>query len=121
MENHAINHPAQFPVTLADLETALNNIANPEDATRRRNFLDALSGSDDWFTRNSLAQHIGLQPGQISSEFGWLTRILRQVNGGDFTWQDYVEWNEAGHYRLPADHREVIMEYLVLQPQFSES
>ena len=112
MENHAINLLAQIPVSQADLATALDNIANPEDATRRRDFLDALSGSDDWFTHDLLAQQIGLQPGQISSEFGWLTRILRQVNGGEFTWSDYVEWNQAGHYRLPADLREAIREYL---------
>ena len=112
MENHAINLRAQNPVSQADLATALENIANPEDATRRRNFLCALSGSDDWFTHDLLAQRIGLQPGQISSEFGWLTRILRQVNGGEFTWRNYVEWNRARHYRLPADLREVIREFL---------
>ena len=112
MENHAIILWAQNPVSQADLETALDNIANPIDATRRRVFLEALSGSDEWFTHDLLAQRIALQPGQISSEFGWLTRILRQVNGGEFTWREYVEWNRARHYRLPADLREVIREYL---------
>ena len=39
MENHAIILWAQNPVSQADLETALDNIANPIDATRRRVFL----------------------------------------------------------------------------------
>ena len=112
MENHAVNLSAQDFVSQADLGTALDNIANPEDATRRRDFLNALSGNDNWFTHNLLAQQIGLQPSQISYEFGWLTRILKQENDGEFTWRDYVEWNKAGHYRLPAVLREVIRDYV---------
>ena len=84
---------------------------------RMRDFLTVLCANDDYLTNFAYGEATGLHSHQISYLFAWLTRYLKRVRKGSYTWKDYVEMDAEGRYRMPAHLRDVVREILETHKQ----
>lgn len=77
-----------------------------------RSFLTSLCKNDGYMNRNEHAQSSNLDPKQISSLFSWITQYLKRSDKRNYSWRNYLEFDDQGRYRLPTHLREVVSEIL---------